>query len=310
MLKPLYSLTELAQRLSQGDYAIRARSDTNDEIGMLAQTFDKMAGSVEQRTQELEISKQELARWNLDLEGKIQQRTRELEEANKIREQLLEKLISAQEEERKRIARELHDEASQSLAALVLYLEDVADELPARYHAVKQRLDALKEQTIQTLDGVRNLALELRPSSLDDLGLPKAIEWYAKDYLSKHGLDAKIDIAVPKIKLPSHTETMVFRIVQEALTNVVKHAQASQVSVRLQLSNSKVSVWIEDNGKGFDVDAALSGVAGQKNLGLHGMIERATLLGGTLNISSAPGKGTCLNIEIPLTEGASTNEQD
>ncbi len=233
-----------------------------------------------------------------------------LKEVNKLRERLLEKLISAQEEERRRIARELHDEVSQSLAALVLHLEDIADNLPVRYHAAKQRLDVLKKQLVQTLDSIRGLALELRPSILDHLGLPEAIEWYVKDYLGKRGIDAKIDIAGPKIKLPSYTETMLFRIIQEALTNVVKHAQASQVATRLQLSDSRVNVRIEDNGKGFDVDAALSGVAGQKNLGLHGMIERATLLGGTLNIRSEPGKGTCLSIEIPLMGGPSTNEQD
>lgn len=469
VLKPLSGLAESAQRLSQGDYATRTRSDTNDEIGILARSFNEMAESVEQHGRELEASHQELARWNIDLEQKVEQRTNQLSalnaiittvsqsldlgwildatltkilslmavdagaihlldrksdrldivvhrglspecfqkisrldlqegiwgqivqsgqpvvvsdkadvfkatciagekgefhagvilpvksenkvqgtlvlasylpgkfqpelvrllqsmsdaigigvtnaiaaqnlrEVNRLREQLLEKLISAQEEERRRIARELHDEAGQSLAALVLQLEDITDSLPARYHATRQRLDALKEQAVQTVSGIRNLALELRPSILDHLGLPKAIEWYVKDYLGKRGLDAKIDVTVPKIKLPPYTETMLFRIVQEALTNVVKHAQASQVTVRLQLSDSKVSVWIEDNGKGFDVDAALSGVTGQKNLGLHGMIERAVLLGGTLNIRSEPGRGTRLTIEVPLTEGASVNK--
>lgn len=464
VLNPLSRLAESAQRLSQGDYAARTISDRNDETGMLARTFNEMAESVEQRSRELEVSHQELARWNVDLEDKIQRRTKELsalnaivttisqslnldrilkdalnktlavmdieagvvhlldektgrliimahqglspdyvqeilklkprediagqvvqsgelivvndaidnlktttmlgergefrayiclplesknkvlgtlslasytpnkfdletvhllsamgeaigigvenargaqnlEEANKIREQLLEKLISAQEEERRRIARELHDEASQSLAALALNLEAVADTLPVRYHDAKQKLDLLKEQAIQTLEGIHNLALELRPSALDDLGLSMAIDWYAKDYLTKRGLDVKIEVIGPKTKLPSYTETMLFRIIQEALINIVKHAEATQVKVQLQLNVSMAIVQVEDDGKGFDVEAALSDEGVRRNLGLHGMAERATLLGGTFTIRSQPGQGTCVRVEVPLLEG-------
>lgn len=460
VLKPISSLAESAQKLSQGNYAARTKGYSNDEIGMLARTFNRMADSVEQRSHELEASRQELADWNANLEKKIEQRTTQLaalngvittvsqsldleliadaalakilsvmeidagaihrldktarldlmvyrgltpgsierltrmpsgddawskvvqsgqpvlvggedsvlkitgmggedgefhaavilpvrsesrvlgtlslasyrpvkfqpdltrllhamgdaigigmanaiaaqnlREASKLREQLLGKLISAQEEERKRIARQLHDEASQSLAALVLNLENIADDLPAKYHAEKEKLEVIKDRAVQTLGSIRNLALELRPSVLDHLGLSKAIEWYAKDYLGKRGLEAKVETAGLKIKLPSHTETMLFRIIQEALNNVVTHAHASKVSVSLKLSDARVSVQIEDNGRGFDADAALRGAAVQKNLGLHGMIERATLLGGTLNIRSSPGKGTSLSIEVPF----------
>jgi signal transduction histidine kinase len=231
-----------------------------------------------------------------------------LEEASKIREQLLEKLISAQEEERRRIARELHDEASQSLAALVINLEAIADTLPVRYHDTRQKLDFLKEQATQTAGGIRNLALELRPSALDDLGLSMAIDWYVKDYLTKRGLDVKIEVIGPKTKLPSYTETMLFRIIQEALTNIVKHAEASLVKVQLQLSDSVAMVQVEDNGKGFDVEATLSGEGIRRNLGLHGMAERATLLGGTFTIRSQPGQGTRLRVEVPLREGNSSHE--
>jgi len=461
ILNPLSSLAASAQRFSQGDYTARVISNKNDEIGMLAQTFNEMAESVEQRSRELEASRQELARWNIDLEDKIEQRTKELsalnaivttisqsldldrilndaltktltvmdveagvvhlldekadrliimvhqglspeyvqeigklkpgehivgravqsgepivvndvmdspeaaamvderrefrayisvpvssknkvlgalslashtpgkfepetvpllsavgeamgiavenaraarrlEEVNEIREQLLEKLISAQEEERRRIARELHDEASQSLAALAINLESIADTLPARYRDTRQKLDILKEQAIQTLGGIRNLALELRPSALDDLGLSVAIDWYAKDYLAKRGLDVKIKVIGPKTKLPPYTETMVFRIIQEALTNVVKHAEASQVRVQLEFSDAMAIVRVEDNGKGFDMEATLSKESIRRNLGIHGMAERATLLGGTFTIQSQPGQGTSLHVEVPL----------
>jgi signal transduction histidine kinase len=161
----------------------------------------------------------------------------------------------------------------------------------------------LKEQAIQTLGGIRNLALELRPSALDDLGLSMAIDWYAKDYLAKRGLDVNVEVIGPKTKLPSYTETILFRIIQEALTNVVKHAEASQVRVQLQISDSAAVVQVEDNGKGFDAEAALNGEGMRQNLGIHGMVERATLLGGTFTIRSQPGQGTYLRVEVPLTEG-------
>jgi signal transduction histidine kinase len=231
-----------------------------------------------------------------------------LEEANKIRVQLLEKLITAQEEERRRISRELHDDASQSLAALALNLEGLADKLPPRSRDARQKLDILKEQAIHTLEGIRSLALELRPSVLDDLGLPMAVDWYARDYMAKRGLDVDIQVAGQGVKLPPYTETMLFRIIQEGLTNIVKHAEASQVKVKLQLNNSTATVQLEDDGIGFDVKAALSGEGMRQNLGLHGMSERATLLGGTLTIQSQPGQGTSLRVEVPLGKGGLSDE--
>lgn len=134
-----------------------------------------------------------------------------------------------------------------------------------------------------------------------------AIDWYAKDYLVKRGLNVKIEVIGAKTKLPSYTETMLFRITQEALTNIVKHAEASQVRVQLQLSDSMAIVQVEDNGNGFDVEAALSEEGVRRNLGLHGMAERATLLGGTFNIQSQPGQGTSVRVEVPLAGANNTN---
>ncbi|MFC2010858.1 GAF domain-containing protein [Chloroflexota bacterium] len=234
--------------------------------------------------------------------------TQSIKEANKVREQLLEKLISAQEEERRRIARELHDEASQSLAALALNLENISDDLPVKYRDARTRLTTLKEQAIQTLGSVRNLALELRPSALDDLGLTKATEWFTKDYLNKRGIDTEIKITDSIAKLPPYTETMLFRIVQEALTNVVKHAGASKVKLTLELSSSKVNMQIEDNGKGFESELVFGGDRSQQTLGIHGMAERVALLGGTFSIRSQPGIGTYICVEVPLIEVIISNE--
>jgi signal transduction histidine kinase len=135
-----------------------------------------------------------------------------------------------------------------------------------------------------------------------------AVDWYAKDYLAKRGLDVKIEVIGPKTKLPSYTETMLFRIIQEALTNIVKHAEASKVRVQLQFSDSTAIVQVEDNGKGFDVEGTLGGEGTRLNLGIHGMIERATLLSGTFTIRSQPGQGTCLRVEVPLMEGDTSHE--
>ncbi len=236
--------------------------------------------------------------------------TQSIEDANKLREQLLKKLISAQEEERRRIARELHDEASQSLAALAINLEDIADTLPARYKGARDRLAVLKERAVTTLSGVRGLALELRPSALDDLGLSAAIDWYARDYLKKRGLEIKVQIIGQKVKLPPYTETMLFRIAQESLTNIVKHAEATSVSVELQFTTSKVIIRVEDNGKGFDTEATLAKAGMRRNLGIHGMMERATLLGGTLTIKSHSGQGTVLLVEVPLAGEVGQHEEN
>lgn len=175
----------------------------------------------------------------------------------------------------------------------------MAETLPARHKEIRKRLQTLKERMVSTLADIRGLALELRPSALDDLGLPAAIDWYAKDYLKKRGLDVKFEIVGTRQKLSSHTETMLFRIVQEALTNIVRHAEATSVLVRLEFREAETLLSIEDNGKGFDVNEVMARQGMRENLGIYGMTERATLLGGKLSIQSEAGKGTRLQVEVP-----------
>jgi two-component system sensor histidine kinase UhpB len=222
------------------------------------------------------------------------------DELNTIREQLLEKLISAQEAERRRIARELHDEASQSLAAFVINLEAIADTVPSQYPAIREKLDALQSRATQTLSGIRNLALELRPSALDDLGLSAAVDWYARDFMKKRGLTAEVSVDYPPQQLSIHSETSLFRIIQEALNNVVQHAEASHVEVLLNGDMDSVRLQVKDNGRGFEAARVMKNLNGRQSLGLHGMAERASLLGGTLEIESKPGQGTQITVEIPL----------
>jgi signal transduction histidine kinase len=255
----------------------------------------------------------ELTRMGESFNNMIFLMRREIQKREEVRKKLLRKLISAQEEERSRIARELHDEASQDLAALALNLEAGADALPDKYRNVAEKLRLIKAQLVYTLDGIRSLALGLRPSALDDLGLSMATEWYVKDFLVKRGLDVKVDFIKHKTKLPSYTATMLFRIIQEALTNIVKHAKATEVKVRLETSESKATLVVEDNGKGFDVSSALGQEGERQSLGLHGMAERASLLGGTFNIDSGIGQGTRLHVEVPIVPTAgevASNEKD
>ena len=212
----------------------------------------------------------------------------------------MERLISAQEEERSRIARELHDAASQSLAALALNLETVADDVPGRYKDVHRRLAMLKEHAVETIGGIRELAVELRPAVLDNLGLARAVNSYAKDFLEKRGIGVRVTVVNSGRKLPAHTETMLFRIAQEALTNIVKHAEATQVEVRLEVTDSLVVMQVEDNGKGFDSDSVLHSEDLKQSLGLYSISERAVLLGGTVAINSEIGRGTSIMVQIPL----------
>ncbi len=233
-----------------------------------------------------------------------------VEEANRLRESLLQKLISAQEEERRRIARELHDEATQSLAALAMSLDELAESLPEGRKKIRERLSALKEQVVTTFSGIRDLALELRPSALDDIGLSAAIDWCARGYLERKGLEVVVETIGEPIRLPTHTETMLFRIAQEALVNIVRHAEATRVAVVLTYTPASVVVRIEDDGKGFDVDAAFGQRKLQQNLGIHGMRERANLLGGELTVRSAPGQGTVLTVRIPVASEDHQREQN
>jgi len=232
--------------------------------------------------------------------------TRLADEANRIREQLLEKLIYAQEDERRRISRELHDSTSQSLAALAFKLENLSDDLPENSGDTQERLADIKVQIVETMEDIRELALEIRPAVLDDLGLARAIRFYANEYLGKRGIKIGFDFKDFDGKISASAETMVFRIAQEAMYNIVKHAQASQVDISLNVDDTSAEMIIKDNGKGFDVESVFHSKQLSGSLGLYNMQERTVLLGGDFEIKSFIGKGTSVIIQIPLI-GVSNN---
>lgn len=226
----------------------------------------------------------------------------ERKRAEVIRQHLLGKVMSVQEEERRRIARELHDETGQSLTSLLVGLRSL-EEMPSA-EAMRARVAELREIAAQALSEVKRLALGLRPSVLDDLGLEAALRRSAGEFTQAHGIPVDMYAnGLDDHRLPAPVESALYRIVQEALTNVAKHAAATWVSVLLRSTPSDVRVIIEDNGCGFDADSVVqSGPAGER-LGLHGMRERAMLLNGSIKVESAPGRGTAIYVRIPIEEG-------
>ncbi|MBU2608791.1 MAG: HAMP domain-containing protein [Chloroflexi bacterium] len=228
---------------------------------------------------------------------------KELERKEKIRGYVLEEIISAQEAERKRIARELHDQTGQSLTSLMVGLKMLET---GSQQEIQQRITDMRQLTTQTLEEVHNLALELRPSSLDDLGLTAVLKQYAAEYAGKFGVNTEFQaIGFGQRLLSPEMEIAIYRIVQEALTNVAKHAEAKKVSVLLEVRDSSVVAIVEDDGKGFDIKRDLGLTSVQNQLGLYGMYERAELIGGRITIESNPGMGTTVFVEVPLSGNGS-----
>ena len=217
-----------------------------------------------------------------------------------VRQLNLDQVITAQEDERRRIARELHDSLGQHLTALLLGLGSLR-ETCRRDSVSAARLSGL-EALAQTMGGeTRDLALNLRPVMLDDLGLASALTEYAGRWSAQSGIRADVHVGgFGPERLPVASETALYRIVQEALTNVARHAEATRVSVILQTSDSGVRAIVEDDGKGFDPDQLLRLPAVGRRLGLLGMQERIALVGGTLAVESSPGYGTTVYARVPL----------
>ncbi len=206
-------------------------------------------------------------------------------------------ITRAQENERRRIARELHDETAQALIALSRRLDDVVSDEPLPQSTV-ERLERLQELLDGILQGVRRFSRALRPSVLDDLGLLPALEGLMDDVKADR-IEGELQVHGDRYRLPSETELVLFRIVQEALNNVRRHSQASQVKTAVEFGEGMVRITIEDNGQGFDLPTRTGDLAAMGKLGLVGMRERAQLLGGTVTVQSKLGRGTSVIAEVP-----------
>jgi PAS domain S-box-containing protein len=206
-------------------------------------------------------------------------------------------LLIAHEEERRHLARELHDEIGQVLTAIHYNLDLVKTESTSAAHS---RLDDCIGVVNRAIEQVRNLSLDLRPSILDDSGLKAALEWYADRLAQRTGLVVNLNAPSGSLLLPHDLRTACFRVAQEALTNVVRHAAAKQVWLEIKLGEGMVNLVIRDDGKGFDVIAVEKRVARERRIGLEGIRERIGLLGGTFMLDSAPGEGTTIRVVLPL----------
>jgi PAS domain S-box-containing protein len=217
------------------------------------------------------------------------------------RTRLIQRVMSAQEEERRRIARELHDETGQSLTSLLVGLRLIGDMRTLK--KAKAQVNRLRHITVQVLDNLRRLARGLHPSILDDLGLVVALTRYAADYAQSYGITVNVHTeGLDSSRLPSPVETALYRIMQEALTNIVRHAAAKTVGIALTRQPFGVHMVVGDDGCGFDVETTLRTFTTSGHLGLYGMCERAMLLGGSVTIESKRGKGTTISVQIPLED--------
>jgi signal transduction histidine kinase/HAMP domain-containing protein len=225
----------------------------------------------------------------------------------RIRADLLHKVIGAQEDERMRISRELHDETSQSLTALLLGLDTIGIASNNDIDGIETHIQNLKMITEEMLDNIHRLIADLRPSLLDDLGLVPAIEWYGEQRLKQQGLNFKLEENIHEERFPRPVETVLFRVVQEGLTNALRHASASSIKICLVKNQDLVTLEIHDDGIGFDPQKLETMEPGGRGLGLLGMRERAAILGGTLQVESAIGKGTIVRILFHSLESDKNN---
>ncbi len=269
----------------------RRRDELERSLKRLTRTVEKAETLVTQIGVVLQFLQGTLQEINLKLEGLQRQ------------QQIGLRIVQAQEEERRRVAREIHDGPAQALANIVLrteYCEQLLTRDPAR---VKSELARLKEMVRSSLQDIRKIIFDLRPMALDDLGLVGGLRRLLGELEERHGLPIEFLFFGRERRLGRTYEVAIFRIIQEALNNVIKHAEASRVVVKLELLSERVVAVVKDDGKGFDLQAV---EARGEHYGLLNMQERAQLLEGELRIKSASGQGTEIIVTIPIEEGEET----
>jgi two-component system, NarL family, sensor histidine kinase NreB len=223
------------------------------------------------------------------------------DESNQIAKMITHSIMQAQENERKRISRELHDGIGQSLYSILIQLEVMQPLLAEKEEAVAQ-LDQLLHSIRCTIEDIRKLSVELRPSALDDMGLVAALRTYFSNYQKKFGVSVNFMFDGEKKRFPSTVDTALYRIVQEALTNTAKYAQTDRIDIVLSRTPKLIQLVIKDHGQGFEVDNPA-----RRGVGLYSMEERAAILGGTFRITSVLSEGTAIEVKIPLQEGGEAN---
>jgi signal transduction histidine kinase len=297
VIEPLATLSGAAARMADGALHEPIPDLGSDQVGGLARSFEAMRQALARSRDETDRSKGELER-------RVEERTRELERLNRelrardeARSRLLRKVIGAQEEERRRIARELHDQTCQSLAALGMHAE--AALRAGGGLALREGLTEARALAQRMLDEIHRVIFDLRPAVLDDLGLLPAIRWLADRHLRPQGIAVRCEFGGLDARLSAETETALFRAVQEAVVNVARHARAQNVLIQASRQGDTVEIEIEDDGRGFDAGALADADPSGRGLGLLGIRERLDLLGGTAEIDSTPGLGARVLLRAP-----------
>jgi signal transduction histidine kinase len=292
VVKPLRALIASTNKIASGDLSTPVGNLGSDEILQLSNSFDDMRKKLAESLESIKTQ-------NLELESRVAVRTEQIRESRQKISHLLEKVISSQEDERMRIARGLHDTILQDTLALMMKLDI------CRLHPeliTPDKINETRNIAVATVDAIHHVINDLRPSILDDLGIDAAIMWLLTHHLREKGIQYYLEIDSPlKERLPPTIEIALFRMLQEAIINIARHANAQNVFVILDARESDIEITIEDDGEGFDaIDLLSRPIKDGKGLGILGMKERATLLDGTMKIFSMPGEGTKVCLTIPL----------
>jgi signal transduction histidine kinase len=292
IVSPLKSLTYTANRIAGGDLSTPVGNLGSDEILTLSRSFDEMR-------ERLAESLEKIRTQNLELESRVVQRTQQIRAGRQRIEDLLKRVISSQEDERRRVARELHDTILQDVSAFLIKLE-ICRMHPERIDV--GTIDEMRDIATETIDNIHAVISDLRPTLIDDLGLNAGVRWLLNRHLRGRGIEWQVDVVSPLSKrLPPTVEISVFRILQEAIVNIARHAHAKHVSVTVDARKSSLLITVEDDGRGFDYQELIRTPSENgRGLGILGMKERASLVEGRLQIVSLPGTGTKLSLDVPL----------
>ena len=282
LTKPLDRLTVAAKNLGAGKPVETVRVETKDEIGNLANAFNNMAESLKRRDKEIKAKNQELMK--------------EYEQ----RKFLSKRLIDLLEKDREHLAIELHDHVGQALISLKINLEIIQEQLKPEHLWFKDKIKACKERTVQVLKDIKYISKGLKPSVLNSLGLVSSIKSLLREIEANTDIEINFFSHKIPVKFGKEKELAIYRITQEALSNIIMHTQAGTVFISLVVKNGRIALSIEDNGAGFDIEKTIECTKKQGNLGLLVMQERAEQLSGEFSIESATGKGTHLLVEIPI----------
>ena len=240
-----------------------------------------------------------LRRAHMELEQRVEDRTSALRESTERLRVLSSHLLTAQERERRRISLELHDELGQSLTVLKLQLRGMKEKLQKDQIVLQEGCENTLQYVDQIIDNVRRLSRDLSPSILEDLGLTAALRWLIQDFAKHSNIDLSFKIPDIDKRFSKDAQIIIYRIFQEALTNIGKHAHATAVTALAEETEKQIELRIEDNGKGFDLNRIESQPSTEKSLGLMAMDERVRMLGGSLRIETEAGVGTKIHFNIP-----------